>query len=168
MEYYPKKQNTKILADVPTKEIDFQIITRCMVESIPTAFPNAIIPGIQGMQSDFRNMFLQSEFGDVSIFVANKTLRVHKDILIMRCPVFAAMFSQEWREKTTQTVTINGFDYKTILAMIEFIYYGGADDDANHNEEEADPAELLKAAHMYQLNVLIKASVRLSNVYAKN
>lgn len=126
--------------------------TRCMVESKPFALQIDITPYIRKMQSDYRNMFSQSEGSDVSIVVDGKTLQMHKNVLISRCPVFAAMFTHEWHEKNTQTVTIKEFDYKTILAMMEFIYFGGSDD--YFEDDAANPAELLKAAHMYQLDDL--------------
>lgn len=46
------------------------------------------------------------------------------------------MFRHQWRERTTQSVTIGHFDYETIRAMIEYIYYGGGD------EQDNDPVEL--------------------------
>lgn len=131
-----------------------KISTRCMVESPLDASPITDLTSfMRKLQLDFRNMFSQSEFGDIAIHVGGKTIRVHKDVLSNRCPVFAAMFSLEWREQATQTVTITDFDYTTILAMIEFIYFGGRDDDVG--EEAVDPAKLLKAAHQYQLDQLI-------------
>lgn len=129
-----------------------EISTRCIVECISDAFTTDLMSCTRKLQSDFRSMFLKSQSGDISIVVDGKTLRVHKDVLSSRCSVFETMFSQEWREQTTQTVTIKDFNYKTILAMIEFIYFGGGDDD--YEEDAADPEELLKAAHMYQLHQL--------------
>lgn len=129
-----------------------QISSRCKVDSLPNALPADITPYIQKVQSDYRNIFSQSDGGDISIVVDGKTLRVHKNILSNRCPVFQAMFSHEWQEQISEGVTIKDFDYKTILAMMEFIYYGGVDND--NGEETFDPVELLKAAHMYQLDDL--------------
>lgn len=80
------------------------------------------------------------------------TLRVQKDVLSKSCAVFAAMFNQEWREKAAQTVTIKNFDFKMILAMMEFIYFGG--NDVDDEEDAVDPTDLLQAAHMYQLSNL--------------
>lgn len=103
------------------------------------------------------------EGGIIFISVDGETVRAHKDVLSNRCPVFASMFNQEWCENTTQTVTIKDFDFKTIMAMIEFIYFSGRDD--NYGEEETDPAELLKAAHMYKLDDLKnKCEQRINNV----
>lgn len=125
-----------------------------MVESMMSALPCDLTPCHRKMHSDYRSMFLQYNFVDTLIVVDGKTTRVHMDILSSRCTVFAAMFNREWREQATQTVTIQDFDYKTILAMIEFIYYGGSEDD--YDEEAADPVKLLKAANMYQLHHLKK------------
>lgn len=128
-----------------------QISSRCMVESIADALPSDLTPSLQKMKTDFRIMFMQPEFGDITIAVDGKTLRAHKDILSGRCPVFAAMFSQEWQEQKTQVVTIKDFDFETVFSMIEYIYYGG-DDDAY--DDTVDIFELLNAAHMYQLDHL--------------
>lgn len=127
-----------------------QISTRCMVESIADALPSDLTPSLQKMQTDYQNMFMQPEFGDITIAVDGKTLRAHKDILSGRCPVFAAMFSQEWTEKQTQVVTIHDFDFETVLSMIEYIYFGGDDE----YDETVDIVRLLNAAHMYQLDHL--------------
>lgn len=121
-------------------------------------------PCIRAIQSDYRRMFLKPDFGDTSIAVDGKTLRVHKDILSERCPVFAEIFSQL---QSTQIVTIRDFDFKTILAMIEFIYYNGGDD--FYAEDAVDPVELLKAAHKYQLYHLKNKCVqRLCTIMNKN
>lgn len=143
----------------PTSTVPFekpktslQISSRCMIESKPYAVPFDLTPHRRKMQLQYRKMFSHSDGGgDVTIAVDGRSLRVHKNILSNRCPVFATMFGQDqWLEQATQTVNIKDFDYKTILAMIEFIYFGGSDD----WYEAVDPADLLKAAHMYQLDDL--------------
>lgn len=151
--YYLHKSTWNIIkcsmktAFVGRKDNLLEISARCTVESIIAA-SFELTPC--KMQSDYRNMFSLSEAGDITIAVDGKTLRVHKSVLSASCPVFAAMLNQEWTEKAT--VTIKDFDYKTILAMIEFIYFGGCDVDCG--EEAADPIDRLKAAHMYQLDHL--------------
>lgn len=131
-----------------------KISARCMVDSTPNdASPNYSLQSVNKIRSDYRNMLsTQYDFGDISIVVNNKVIRAHQDILRNRCSYFAAMFNQEWRESYTKTVNITHFDYKTILALIEFIYYGGSYDE--NEEGSADPVELLKAAHMYLMQDL--------------
>lgn len=138
---------------VPFKKAktSLQISSRCKMESKPYVVPIDLTSLRRKMQLDYRKMFSHSEGGDVTIAVDGKSLRVHKNILSNRCPVFATMFAQDqWIEQATQTVTIKEFDYNTILAMIEFIYFGGSDD----WYEAVDPTNLLAAAHMYQLDDL--------------
>lgn len=127
-----------------------RISTRCVVESFANALPSDLTPNIQKMQSDYRSMFMQPDFGDITIVVGKKNLRAHKDILSGRCPVFAAMFSQEWKEQKTQVVTIQDFDFETVLSMIEYIYFGGSDE----YDDTVDIVDLLNAAKMYQLDHL--------------
>lgn len=147
------KRSLNKMLYVGTTEISVALSTRCMLESPLDATAINLTSIIRKVRGDYRKMFNKSEFGDLSIVVGEKTLRVHKDILSSRCPVFAAMFSNEWKEKTAQSISIPEFDYKTIMALIEYIYCGGGDEE-DSVENAADPLEVLKVAHMYQLDDL--------------
>lgn len=127
------------------------ILARCCVEHISDAILYDNTEQLQKVQTDFQNAFLNPNFGDTSININGKTLHVHKDILSVHSPVFAAMFNQEWRESSIHVVTVEDFKFQTILAMVAYIYSSGG---GNVCQEEADPVELLQAADKYQLNHL--------------
>lgn len=97
-----------------------------------------------------RANFLQPQFGDISIEVDGHILRAHKDLLSFHSPVFSTMFNETWCGEGTQVVKFSNFDFETILAMVEYIYFGGIDE----FPEGTDAAELLKAADLYQLELL--------------
>lgn len=134
-------------------EATLEIFTGCTIESPPNAAAIDLTPCIPKMRNDYSQMFTKSDFGDVSIVVGENTIRAHKDLLSGRCPVFATMYSERWREQATQTITIHDFDFKTIRTMIEHIYYGGGDIE-DSDENSVDLVQLLKAADMYQLDDL--------------
>lgn len=127
-----------------------QLSVRCLVKHISDAYLCDITSNDAKLETDFLPAFLNPNFGDTCIKVDGKSLHVHKDILSARSPVFAAMFINEWREKSTQTVTINEIKFETILAMIKYIYYGLGFE----FNDSMDPIELLKAAEFYQLDYL--------------
>lgn len=67
------------------------------------------------------------------------------------------LFDQEILETRTKPASIVVFDFKTIRALLEYVYYGGCNE-----EGAADPADVLKATHMYELNdLVIKCELRL-------
>lgn len=142
------------------------VIGRCCVEHISVAHPSDMTAHMQKVQSDFRNAFLNPEFGDISIAINGATIRAHKDILSVHSPVFAAMFNQKWRETSTQVVPINEFKFETMLAIVAYIYSAG---NGNICQEKTDPVELLMAADHYQLiHLRCKCEQRLCDVLSKD
>lgn len=106
----------------------------------------ALTSCVQKVRPNYRDMFGDADFGDISIVLDGRTLRAHPQH--KRCPVFAVMFSGEWCEKTTRSLAAIGeFGYSTMRAMIEYLYYGDEDG-------AADSVDLLKAPHMYQLRTI--------------
>lgn len=121
------------------------ISSRCMIATISDAYSRKVPKIIP----DFKNAFFNPKFGDTSIEVDGKTLRVHEEILCERSQVFAAMFSQEWLEKSTQIVKIKEFDFQTILTVMEYLYTN-----VDEWQGAVDPVKLLEAAAMYELEHL--------------
>lgn len=101
----------------------------------------------QQLCADFKNLFMEPNFGDVSINVGGKTLWANKHVLMARSKVFATKFKTDISESNTNTVTITDFSYETIHALLKYIYFGITDKQVNH-------VELFKIAARYELKIL--------------
>lgn len=101
----------------------------------------------QQLWADFKNMFMDANFGDISIKVDGKTLWAHKHVLMARSKVFATMFTTDMLESNTNTVNIADSSFEAIHAMLKYIYFGITDQDVNH-------IELFKTAARYELKIL--------------
>lgn len=151
----PTRSGRRISYSLKTDErkATFLITPRCFIECMPDAYSyEPVTAFVREMQANFRNKFLQPQFGDISINVDGKTLRAHKDLMGYHSPVFAAMFNDNSNQDSS-ILTVQHFPFDTILAMIEFIYIGDGNDEY---EKPANPSKLLKAAEKYQLYNLKK------------
>ena len=107
---------------------------------------------------DQSGKFAQS--GNIQIITArdHETVAVHKDILMIRSPVFKAMFDSNITESSCNQIQIPVFDETTIKRMVEFLYkdvFTGIDGSSSE-----DFVSLLAIANKYQVNSLKEASVR--------
>lgn len=98
---------------------------------------------------DFKKLFEDTSFADVTFKLGDKTFRAHKAILVARCPVFAAMFNQEMKEKISDHVDVNDVRPEVFQELLRFIYTGRV-----QRMEEFGIAELLIAADKYLLENL--------------
>ncbi|XP_043468165.1 speckle-type POZ protein-like isoform X2 [Leptopilina heterotoma] len=92
--------------------------------------------------------FDDQAFKDVTLKVDDKEFNAHKTILILRSPVFAAMFKSKMTEEQTSTVEIKDINPTIFQKMLRFIYTEKVED----LDESA--AELYYAAEKYQLGEL--------------
>ena len=101
-----------------------------------------------------------AQSGNIQIITArdHETVAVHKDILMIRSPVFKAMFDSNMTESSCNQIQIPVFDETTIKRMVEFLYkdaFTGIDGSSSE-----DFVSLLAIANKYQVNSLKEASVR--------
>lgn len=134
---------------------EFEISINFSVDSPLDAVASDWTTAKQRLQADLQDLFIQPNFGDVVINVAGKTLRAHRDILIARSSVFAAMFTSGMLESQTNIVTITDIHYETIHAVLKYIYYGMIE------HAVVDVADLFMAASRYDLTILKKECERL-------
>ncbi|XP_043468161.1 speckle-type POZ protein-like isoform X1 [Leptopilina heterotoma] len=87
-------------------------------------------------------------FKDVTLRVDDKEFNAHKTILILRSPVFAAMFKSKMTEEQTSSVEIKDINPTIFQKMLRFIYTEKVED------LEDSAAELYYAAEKYQLGKL--------------
>lgn len=144
-----------ILQNCCDNNTEFDISINFSVDSPLDAIATDWTTAKQRLQADLQHLFIQPNFGDVTINVAGKTLRAHKDILIARSSVFAAMFTSGMLESQTNIVSITDVHYETIHALLKYIYYGMTE------YAGVDVADLFMAASRYDLTILKKECERL-------
>ena len=72
------------------------------------------------LQRNYENI---AESSDVTILArGGETVAVHKTILMLRSPVFKAMFDSNMAESNSKQVHMPDFDHGTIRRMVEFLY----------------------------------------------
>jgi len=71
--------------------------------------------------SDLRSFVNDQKLSDVTFIVEGKPIYAHK-LLCVRCSYFQAMFEGQMREAQQKTVTINNVNYRTFLALLEYLY----------------------------------------------
>lgn len=64
----------------------------------------------------------QGEFSDFKIIAREEVFAVHKAILAVNSPVFAAMFSHEMEENLESEMTIEHFLPQSVKEFLEFVY----------------------------------------------
>ena len=101
-----------------------------------------------------------AQSGNIQIITErkNETVALHKDILMLRSPVFKAMFDNNMTESSTNQIQIPDFDSITIKRMVEFLYKDTFTDIDGTSYE--DFISLLAISNKYEVNSLKEASVQ--------
>lgn len=94
---------------------------------------------------EFRSLFENQKFCDITLLVGQQSLRAHKAILVARSPVFAAMFEHNMKERKQNRVTIVDVEYNVLREMLVYIYT----DESPNMKDMAN--ELLVVADKYDL-----------------
>ena len=107
---------------------------------------------------DYSKMFLDEANSDVEIICGEKTFPCHRNILSARSPVFKAMFEADMEEKRSGQVMMKNFSTAVIEDMLIFMYSSNlrsvSEGQYLNAEDFMHIAELLKAADLYQLDLL--------------
>jgi len=96
---------------------------------------------------DLQKMFNNSEFSDIQIACKGGVVYAHKAILASRCQHFHVMFTK-FRESQQHQITLQGFDYDVIHAVIQWIYTGKT------NLTRKTVVEVMVVSEMYSLKEL--------------
>ena len=100
-----------------------------------------------------------AQSGNIQIIAKdNETVALHKDILMLRSPVFKAMFEINMTESSSNQIQIPDFDIIAIKRMVEFLYKDRFTDINDTSYE--DFISLLAIANKYEINSLKEASVQ--------
>lgn len=74
------------------------------------------------LSNDFASLFENNEFSDVKLNVSESTFSAHKVILAARSPVFLAMFKNDMKEKSENTVVIPDVNPAVMKEILRYIY----------------------------------------------
>lgn len=100
------------------------------------------------MVDDLKILFDSKVGSDVTLIVGSQKILAHKALLMVRSPVFHAMFTHQMQEKKENKIKITDTDPEILNKMLEFIYT----DQVSEIDQYAE--DLFEAADMYQLQTL--------------
>ena len=101
---------------------------------------------------DLEDLYEDKKKSDVTFNVRGKKIQAHKNILIARSQVFAAMFDHPSKEKMTGIVDVTDIEPDVFEELLNYIYTGRVPSE----QMEQLAIELLAAADKYQLEKLKK------------
>lgn len=101
------------------------------------------------------DLWTAKRFTDCIIAWADSEESYHRAVLAAASPVFEKMLSSSMEEGVQKRISIKDVSAEVGHAMIRFMYQGELDKDFKQ------PADLLRAAHMYQVQALIPVSAKL-------
>lgn len=86
---------------------------------------------------------------DLTLKVDDREFKVHRNVLIVRSPVFASMLQHDTKENATGVVDIPDCSVKAFEVFLSYIYSGSVDTISSENV-----FDLYYAADKYQINDL--------------
>ena len=107
------------------------LLVCCTIEYQVEKLRNFVEPFEKPPNSDLADqmtqLFESMDHSDITFTVQGKEFHPHKAILACRSPMFAAMFQNEMREKSSNRANIVDMDPDTFQAILRFIYTGQVD-----------------------------------------
>lgn len=100
------------------------------------------------LSEDLEKLLENGSYSDVTLVSDGKEIRVHKNVLTARSPVFAAMFQHNMLEKRKNKVHIDDIKHEVLKEMLRFIYCSRV------KNVESLAEDLLAAAEKYELKGL--------------
>ncbi len=104
-----------------------------------------------GGQVMAESLFESRRLADFTFVVDGVELAAHKAVVADRCPVFAAMFQNEMREKRTNRAVLEDVGADTFQQLLRYIYTGRLEEEPRRLDDVVD---LLAAAERYGLEHL--------------
>lgn len=83
--------------------------------------------GVEKVLQDFKKLLDNEDDTDVIIKVKEKEFKVHRGILGIRTPVFAAMFKHDMSEKNTGIVPLDDCEPDIFKDFLQHVYTGTVD-----------------------------------------
>lgn len=118
--------------------LDGNLTILCEVIVRPSAEEDLRYPSIEGSDAleysrrievcdDLEKLLEDGMASDVTFIVDKQKFRLHKNILMVRSPVFRAMFAHDMQENAKNTVNIKDIKCEVFKEMLRFIYAGRVD-----------------------------------------
>ena len=85
---------------------------------------DAINCGCAGLSSHLEELFNSKRFSDVILNIHGREFPAHKNILVARSEVFAAMFQHPMKEQSTNQIKIEDIEPDVLQELLRFIYTG--------------------------------------------
>lgn len=82
----------------------------------------------------FKKLWASGKLSDFLIVVGSREFRVHKNVLSIISPVFAAMFENDMTEEQTSQMTIPDFSAVAVEEFLKYVYTGHIPNDTNAME----------------------------------
>lgn len=82
----------------------------------------AVAEHVVSTVASYVNNLWQGEFSDFTIQAKGEIFKVHKAVLAVNSPVFAAMFSHEMEENLSCQMTMDNFEPECIKEFLAFVY----------------------------------------------
>lgn len=108
------------------------------------------------LQRNYDDIELSADVKIIAVIDNSESISAHKAILILRSPVFKAMFNHDMTESSSNQIKISDFDVTTIRRMVEFMYKDTFTDIDRTSYE--DFVSLLAISNKYQIIGLKDAS----------
>lgn len=118
-----------------TKESDLKLVV--MIEPMTKKLSSQY-------KADFSRLFTEDDTKDVKFNIDDKEIHAHKFILVVRSPVFKALFATDMKEKQLGVIEIEDVSFEAFSAFLEFLY-GEKYDSSDY------AAELLYLADKYEV-----------------
>jgi speckle-type POZ protein len=114
-------------------------INKYYKESLSRTVSERQIPTQPTLDQDFEYLYLNPLLSDIELVIDDKTLKAHKSVLLSRSTVFRELFQIPSNAAINRFI-IKGFDLKTIIEMLRFMYCEKVE------KLETIASELLRAA----------------------
>eukprot|EP01068_Selenidium_serpulae_P017123 Selendium_serpulae@DN6351_c0_g3_i1.p1 len=101
------------------------------------------------LSADFLEIFHSGRFSDVDVRLGNREMHLHSLILMTRSPVFATMFTGQFKERANRTVEIDDVNFETAIHFFKFLYSG-----VSSVSSFSECVELFKVANKYAVTCL--------------
>ncbi|KAI9563081.1 hypothetical protein GHT06_010538 [Daphnia sinensis] len=120
-----------------------------LIDLTPNAL--AVTKGAKHVLDHILNLWKTKTLSDVTFRCKGKDIKAHAMILASCSPVLAAMFADDFKEKTEKVVEIKDITHSTFSRLLQFMYVGDA---SLETVPEEEITQLLVAADKYNVDTL--------------
>ncbi|KAK4026239.1 hypothetical protein OUZ56_015253 [Daphnia magna] len=111
----------------------------------------AVAKGAKHVLDHILNLWKTKTLSDVTFRCKGKDIKAHVMIVASCSPVLAAMFANDFKEKSEKVVEVKDITHNTFSRLLRFMYVGDA---SLETVQEKETTELLVAADKYRVDTL--------------